>query len=96
MGIAGLSLPNTASMENLHGGGQSHPFNSAGAMQPATPCVISSMLFHSQASGCDTLSATRRMHLLVTPAARSGQDSLLHHLSCFLFPFLAEAIPDAL
>ena len=46
MGIAGLSLPNTASMENLHGGGQSHPFNSAGAMQPATPCVITLMLLH--------------------------------------------------
>ena len=46
MGIAGLSLPNTASVENLHGGGQSHPFNSAGAMQPATPCVITLMLLH--------------------------------------------------
>ena len=30
MDIAGLLLPNTASMENLHGHNQSHPFNSAG------------------------------------------------------------------
>ena len=30
MDIAGLSLPNTASVENLHGHNHSHPFNSAG------------------------------------------------------------------
>ena len=51
MGIAGLSLPNTASMENLHGGGQSHPFNSAGAI---AACNTMCDILNSPA--CDTMS----------------------------------------
>lgn len=38
MDIAGLSLPNTASMENLHGHNQSHPFNSAGPAKCSGAC----------------------------------------------------------
>lgn len=43
MDIAGLSLPNTASMDNLHGHNQSHPFNSAGLAKCSGACNISSI-----------------------------------------------------
>lgn len=53
MGIAGLSLPSTASMDGLHGHHQSHPFNSAGVVPASSLSVWISIVMPKSVGNAD-------------------------------------------